>query len=182
MLLSDREIASYIEGGEIGITPFDKSLVQPSSLDMCLGPDFRVMEPGSHPVDTKAVTDYTRLVECDYGQAFVLHPGQFVLAQTKEYIGLPDFITAKLEGKSSLARLGLVLHATAGFIDPGFQGTITLELSLVSPRPLILYPGQKIGQVCFYTMTSPALVPYGTPSLGSKYMNQSEPTASRYVT
>lgn len=182
MLLSDREILSYIEGGEIGISPFDRSLVQPSSLDMRLGPHFRVMEPGVRPIDTRAVEDYTEFFPCIYGESFILHPGQFVLAQTHETIGLPDFVTAKLEGKSSLARLGLVLHATAGFIDPGFEGTITLELSLVSPRPLILYPGQKIGQVCFYTMSSPAMTPYGSPSLGSKYQGQSEPTASRYVT
>jgi len=182
VLLSDREISSYIEGGEIGITPFDKSLVQPSSLDMRLGSNFRVMEPGERAVDTKAVEDFTDFVPCDYGDCFVLSPGDFVLARTMEEIGLPDFITAKLEGKSSLARLGLVLHATAGFIDPGFHGTITLELSLVSPRPLILYPGQKIGQVCFYTMTSPSMRPYGSPELGSKYMHQSEATVSRYIT
>lgn len=182
MLLSDREIAAAIERGDIGISDFDPALVQPSSLDMRLGADFRIMNPGIEPIDTAQITDYTMHAPCGYGESFTLYPGQFVLAQTHERIALPPHITAKLEGKSSLARLGLVLHATAGFIDPGFEGTITLELCLVSPRPLVLHPGMKIGQVCFYAMTSPARTPYGSPVLGSKYQGQDAPTASRYVT
>jgi dCTP deaminase len=180
VLLSDREIYSAIENGDVLIDPYDADLIQPSSLDMRLGDDFRVMTAGPEAIDPRAVTDWTKYVLCEQGDLFVLRPGEFVLAQTLERVGLPAWMAAKLEGKSSLGRLGLELHATAGFIDPGFHGTITLELSLVSPRPLILYPGMKIGQLAFYSLSSPAMKPYGTAGLGSHYQDQEGPTISRY--
>jgi dCTP deaminase len=182
VLLSDREIYAAIENGDVTLDPYDPQLIQPSSLDMRLGDNFRVMTTGPEAIDTHRITDWTKFVPCEEGDLFVLRPGDFVLAQTLERITLPSWMAAKLEGKSSLGRLGLELHATAGFIDPGFHGTITLELSLVSPRPLILYPGMKIGQLAFYSLSSPAMKPYGTPSLGSHYQGQDGPTASRYGT
>lgn len=180
MLLSDREIYAAIENGDVTLDPYDADLIQPSSLDMRLGEDFRVMTPGPQAIDPRNITDWTKYVPCEEGDLIVLHPGDFVLAQTLERLSLPSWIAAKLEGKSSLGRLGLELHATAGFIDPGFCGTITLELSLVSPRSLILYPGMKIGQLAFYSLSSPAMKPYGSAGLGSHYQDQTGPTASRY--
>lgn len=179
MLLSDRDIRSNITRGDLGVRPLDHNLIQPSSLDVRLGDGLRVMTPGD-PIETRNVLDYTVPVPFDEVEPFTLVPGQFVLAQTLENIELPDFLAAKLEGKSSLARLGLVVHATAGFIDPGFRGTVTLELSLCSPRPLTLYYGMKIGQLCFFAMSTPAERPYGTASLDSKYQGQIGATPSRY--
>lgn len=182
MLLSDREIFASIENGDVTIDPYDPQLIQPSSLDMRLGDNFRVMTAGPEAIDPRNVTDWTKFRSCAEGDLFVLRPGDFVLAQTLERLSLPSWMAAKLEGKSSLGRLGLELHATAGFIDPGFCGTITLELSLVSPRPLILYPGMKIGQLAFYSLSSPAMKPYGSAGLGSHYQDQVGPTASRFGT
>lgn len=170
----------YIADGLIKVEPFDENLVQPSSLDVRLGEGLRVFTAGQEPVDPGQQWDYSVPVSFRTGATFILHPDDFVLAQTVERISLPREIAAKVEGKSSLGRLGLLLHATAGFIDPGFDGTITLELSLTSPRALLLRPGMKIGQLCFFQLTSPAQRPYGSAGLGSKYQGQNEPTPSRY--
>lgn len=166
-----------IESGEIGIHPYGPNLVQPASLDLRLGEDFQIMDDGG-PLDTRNLEPHTSLSPCKMGDQFTLFPGDFVLAQTLERVSVPASMCAKVEGKSSLGRLGLILHATAGFIDPGFEGTITLELSLASHRPLTLYPGMKIGQICFFQLTQPAEKPYGE-AIGSHYQNQSGPTPSR---
>lgn len=178
MLLSDRDIASTHDRGDLEIEPFEQKLIQPSSLDVRLGAGLRMMRGGL--IDTRDIKDRTEEIDFDKSHPFVIHPGEFVLAQTLERIKLPDYLAAKLEGKSSLARLGLILHATAGFIDPGFDGTITLELSVSSPNALCLYYGQKIGQLCFFTMSSPAQFPYGHEKLGSHYQHQKGATPSRY--
>lgn len=170
----------YAADGLIKVEPFDESLVQPSSLDVRLGEGLRVLVAGEEPIDPMERIDYSVPISFQLGATFILHPGDFVLAQTMERIHLPDEVAAKVEGKSSLGRLGLLLHATAGFIDPGFEGTITLELSLTSPRALVLRPGMKIGQLCFFQLTSPAVKPYGSVGLGSKYQGQDGPTPSRY--
>lgn len=180
MLLSDRDLRRYTADGLIKVEPFDDTLVQPSSLDVRLGEGLRVLVGGEEPIDPTQRQDHSVPLSFQLGSVFILHPGDFVLAQTMERIHLPDEIAAKVEGKSSLGRLGLLLHATAGFIDPGFEGTITLELSLTSPRALILRPGMKIGQLCFFQLSSPAMRPYGSTGLGSKYQGQDGPTASRY--
>lgn len=170
----------YITNGSIGLDPYDDKMIQPASLDMRLGENFLIMDHGGH-IDTRDVQLHTHEVPCRFGEPFILDPGMFALAQTWETISLPSNIAAKLEGKSSLGRLGLLLHATAGFIDPGFTGSITLELTVCSRRSLVLYPGMKIGQLAFFSLSSPALVPYGDPSLASRYQGQSGPTASRYT-
>lgn len=185
MLLSDGDMRAKINDGSIGLDPYDPDLVQPSSIDLRLGEGFRLMEPGEYAIDTRDVHDYTRFVgpagTPDGVSRIVLRPGDFMLAHTLERVKLPDDIAAKVEGKSSLGRVGLLLHATAGFIDPGFEGTITLELSVVAPRSLLLYSGMKIGQICFFSLSSPAEQPYGSARLGSRYQGQSGPTASRYT-
>ena len=175
MILSDQDIAAAVKTGEIGIDPFDADLIQPSSLDLRLGKGLRVTRPG-HTVDPANLVDYTVPITFD-DQPFTLHPGDFILGHTLERVTLPAHLAAKLEGKSSLGRLGLILHATAGFIDPGFDGTITLEITLVSPNKLILYPGMKIGQLCFFRMASPAVAPYNQRG---NYLGQDGPTPSRY--
>lgn len=177
MLLSDRDIHGAIDAGNLALDPFEPSLVQPASIDLRLGRGFRLMLPGDLPHDPRHLVDYT--VEYDTG-SWTLEPGQFVLAHTLEKVTLGPGLAAKLEGKSSLGRLGLVLHSTAGYIDPGFSGTITLELAMLAPRPLRLYEGMKVGQLAVFRMSSPALVPYGSPELGSKYQGQNVPTASAY--
>ncbi|HET6952247.1 MAG TPA: dCTP deaminase [Acidimicrobiales bacterium] len=182
MILSDRTIREQLAAGRIVLEPFDESCVQPSSVDLRLDNLFRVFLNHTMPViDVKQdLEDLTRLVEIPEGNAFILHPGEFVLGSTSERVTLPDDLVARIEGKSSLGRLGLLIHSTAGFIDAGFSGHITLELSNVANLPITLYPGMKIGQVSFLTMTTPADVPYGSSQVGSKYQGQRGPTPSRY--
>jgi len=182
VILSDRSIREALAAGRIQIDPFDEGLVQPSSVDVRLDRFFRIFLNHTMPViDVKKnLEELTRLVEIDEGNSFVLHPGEFVLGSTFERVALPDDLVARIEGKSSLGRLGLLIHSTAGFVDPGWNGHITLELSNVANLPITLYPGMKIGQISFLRMTTPADVPYGAASLGSKYQGQRGPTPSRY--
>ncbi|OKJ16763.1 dCTP deaminase [Kitasatospora sp. CB01950] len=181
MLLSDNDIRSEIDKGRVAIDPFDPSMVQPSSIDVRLDRFFRVFENHRYPhIDpSEEQPDLTRLVEPDGDDAFVLHPGEFVLASTYEVITLPNDVASRLEGKSSLGRLGLLTHSTAGFIDPGFSGHVTLELSNVATLPIKLYPGMKIGQLCLFRLSSPAEHPYGSARYGSRYQGQRGPTPSR---
>ena len=183
MVLSDRDIRALIERGRIGIDPFDPACVQPASLDIRLDHRFRVFRSSRHAyIDlAKGLDDITELVTVDEG-AFILHPGEFVLGSTRERIRLPDDVVSRVEGKSSLGRLGLLIHSTAGFIDPAWDGHITLELSNVNTIPITLYPGMRIGQLSFFQLSSPAERPYGSPELGSSYQGQGDdgPTPSRY--
>ncbi|TQN33489.1 dCTP deaminase [Haloactinospora alba] len=181
MLLSDRDIRSEVETGRVRIDPYDPELLQPSSVDIRLDRYFRVFENHKYPHIDPSVEqpDLTRLIEGDEEEPFILHPGEFVLASTYEVVTLPDDIASRLEGKSSLGRLGLLTHSTAGFIDPGFSGHVTLELSNVATLPMMLYPGMKIGQLCMFRLTSPAEEPYGSARYGSRYQNQRGPTPSR---
>ena len=185
MILSDRTIREEIKAGRVVIDPFDDDMVQPSSVDVRLDRYFRVFLNHTMPVIDlkKNLEELTRLVEIDADDAdrtFILHPGEFVLGSTLERVALPDDTVGRIDGKSSLGRLGLLIHSTAGFIDPGFDGHITLELSNVASLPITLYPGMKIGQISFLRMTTAADVPYGATSLGSKYQGQRGPTPSRY--
>ena len=181
MLLSDRDIRQELESGRVGLDPLDMSMVQPSSVDVRLDKLFRLIDNHKYQHIDPALDqpDLTRLVEVEPGDAFVLHPGEFVLGATYEVVSLPDDIAARLEGKSSLGRLGLLTHSTAGFIDPGFSGHVTLELSNVATLPITLWPGMKIGQLCFFRLSSPAEHPYGSEKYGSRYQGQRGPTASR---
>ena len=181
MLLSDRDIRAEIESGRVGIDPYAPEMVQPSSIDVRLDRIFRVFENHRYPhIDPSAEqTDLTREVEAIGDEPFVLHPGEFVLGSTYEVVSLPNDVAARLEGKSSLGRLGLLTHSTAGFIDPGFSGHVTLELANVATLPIVLWPGMKIGQVCFFRMTSEAQHPYGSSIYGSRYQGQRGPTPSR---
>ena len=181
MLLSDRDIRAEIESGRVGVSPFASEMVQPSSIDVRLDRFFRVFENHRYPHIDPAVEqiDLTREVEAIGDEPFVLHPGEFVLGSTYEVISLPNDVAARLEGKSSLGRLGLLTHSTAGFIDPGFSGHVTLELANVATLPILLWPGMKIGQVCFFRMTSEAEHPYGSSIYGSRYQGQRGPTQSR---
>ncbi|HEY6962528.1 MAG TPA: dCTP deaminase [Gaiellaceae bacterium] len=182
MVLSDRTIARLIAAGRIGIDPYDDALLQPSSVDVRVDSRFRVFHNARYPyIDVKQPQEaLTELVEISDGEPFILHPGEFVLGSTLERISLPDDLVARLEGKSSLGRLGLLIHSTAGFIDPGFDGHVTLELSNVANLPITIYEGMKIGQISFMQMTEPASTPYGSSTLGSKYQGQRGPTPSRY--
>jgi dCTP deaminase len=181
VLLSDKDIRAEIDAGRVKIEPYDPAMVQPSSIDVRLDRFFRVFENHRYPHIDPAVeqTDLTRLVEQSGDDAFILHPGEFVLASTYEVVTLPDDIASRLEGKSSLGRLGLLTHSTAGFIDPGFSGHVTLELSNVATLPIKLWPGMKIGQLCMFRLTSPAEHPYGSERYGSRYQGQRGPTPSR---
>ena len=181
MIFSDRTIKEAVASGRISIDPYEESMVQPSSIDLRCAPHFRVFENHKYAViDPKAPQgDLTVGVEASDSEPFILHPGEFVLGSTLEVIGLADDIVARLEGKSSLGRLGLLIHSTAGFIDPGFRGQVTLELSNVANLPIAIYPSMKIGQISFYQMTTPAEFPYGSPELGSKYQDQTGPTPSQ---
>jgi dCTP deaminase len=182
VVLSDRTIATLIAAGRIGIDPYDESLLQPSSVDVRVDRYFRVFHNARYPfIDVKEPQDaLTEEVEIDGDEPFILHPGEFVLGSTLERVQLPDDLVARLEGKSSLGRLGLLIHSTAGFIDPGFDGHVTLELSNVANLPITIYHRMKIGQISFMQMTEPASVPYGSSELGSKYQGQRGPTPSRY--
>jgi dCTP deaminase len=181
VLLSDRDIRAEISRGRIVLAPFDAEMVQPSSVDVRLDRYFRVFENHRYPhIDpAQDQPELTRAVEPDGDEPFILHPGEFVLGSTYEVVTLPDDIAARLEGKSSLGRLGLLTHSTAGFIDPGFSGHLTLELSNVATLPIKLWPGMKIGQFCFFRLSSPAENPYGSAAYGSRYQGQRGPTQSR---
>jgi dCTP deaminase len=181
VLLSDKDIRTEIDTGRVRIEPFDPSMIQPSSIDVRLDRYFRVFENHRYPHIDPAVEqpDLTRVIEPAGDEPFILHPGEFVLASTYEVVTLPDDVASRLEGKSSLGRLGLLTHSTAGFIDPGFSGHVTLELSNVATLPIKLWPGMKIGQLCMFRLTSPAERPYGTSGVGSRYQGQRGPTPSR---
>lgn len=181
MLLSDRDIRAQIDSGRVRLDPWEPAMVQPSSVDVRLDRYFRLFDNHKYPVIDPAQEqpDLTRLVEVEQGESFVLHPGEFVLGSSFEQVTLPDDIAARVEGKSSLGRLGLLTHATAGFVDPGFTGHVTLELSNVATLPIVLHPGMKIGQLCFFQLSSPAEHPYGSDTRGSHYQGQRGPTASR---
>ncbi|MCB1281783.1 MAG: dCTP deaminase [Salinibacterium sp.] len=181
MLLSDRDIRAALDAGRIALDPFGPALVQPSSVDVRLDRFFRLFDNHKYPFIDPAEDqpELTHLVETDDDQPFILHPGEFALASTFEQVTLPDDVAARLEGKSSLGRLGLLTHSTAGFIDPGFTGHVTLELSNVATLPIKLWPGMKIGQLCFFRLSSPAEKPYGSSEYSSRYQGQRGPTASR---
>ncbi|WP_052665161.1 dCTP deaminase [Nitriliruptor alkaliphilus] len=183
MILSDGTIREALATGRIGIEPLDEDAIQPSSVDVRLHPAFRVFANHRYrAIDPKAQQpDLTERVEVEDGEPFVLHPGEFVLGATLERVTLADDVVARLEGKSSLARLGLVIHSTAGFIDAGFSGDVTLELSNVATLPILLYPRMRIAQLAFFPLDKPAERPYGSAGLGSKYQGQAGPTASEYV-
>ncbi len=181
MLLSDRDIKAEISAGRVKVEPFEGAMIQPSSVDVRLDRFFRVFENHKYSVIDPSIeqSELTREVEVAGNEEFILHPGEFVLASTYEVITLPDDIAGRLEGKSSLGRLGLLTHSTAGFIDPGFSGHITLELSNVANLPVKLFPGMKIGQLCLIKLSSPAENPYGSAVYGSRYQGQRGPTASK---
>ncbi|MPZ24498.1 MAG: dCTP deaminase [Dehalococcoidia bacterium] len=181
MVLSDKTIKEELAGGRIKVEPFDLNDVQPASIDIRLDRRFRVFRNSRQPyIDVrKPMDDLTELVEVEEDQAFILHPGEFVLGNTIERVALPDDIVARVEGKSSLGRLGLLVHATAGYVDPGWDGHLTMELSNVANLPITLYYGMKIGQLSFARLSTAVERPYGSKELGSKYQGQVEPTASR---
>ena len=181
MLLSDHDVSAAVDAGEIALDPYDEEMIQPSSVDVRIDRWFRLFDNHRYGLIDPAVEqpDLTRLVEVPDGESFVLHPGEFVLGSTLEVIALADDLAARLEGKSSLGRLGLLTHSTAGFIDPGFSGHVTLELSNVATLPIKLYPGMKIGQICVLPLSSPSEHPYGASVYGSRYQDQRGPTPSR---
>lgn len=181
MLLSDRDIRSEIDNGRVVLDPWDPAMIQPSSVDVRLDKYFRLFDNHKYPYIDPAQDqpELTRLLEVEPTEGFVLHPGEFVLASTLETVTLPDDLAARVEGKSSLGRLGLLTHATAGFVDPGFSGHVTLELSNVATLPIMLWPGMKIGQLAFFRLSSAAETPYGSSKYGSHYQGQRGPTASR---
>jgi dCTP deaminase len=181
MLLSDRDIREQLTSGRVGLDPLDLGMIQPSSIDVRLDKYFRLFDNHKYPyIDPRDdQSELTRLVEIADGEPFILHPGEFVLGSTYELVTLPDDIAARLEGKSSLGRLGLLTHSTAGFVDPGFSGHVTLELSNVATLPIKLWPGMKIGQLCFIRLSSAAEKPYGSTEYSSRYQGQRGPTASR---
>jgi dCTP deaminase len=182
VVLSDRTIRSEIEAGRIEIDPYDESMIQPSSIDVRVDRKFRVFHNARYPyIDVRQpMEDLTELVEAEGERPFILHPGEFVLGQTLERVTLPDDLVARLEGKSSLGRLGLLIHSTAGFVDSGFSGNLTLELSNVANLPITIYHGMPIGQISFMRMDGPVESPYGSRKTASKYQGQAEPTPSRF--
>ncbi len=182
MVLSDRTIRREIEAGNIHVEPLAEGAIQPASVDLRLGSQFRVFRNSAVPfIDVKQeYPDLTDLVEIEGEQPFILHPGEFALAVTYERVRLPGDIVGRLEGKSSLGRLGLLIHSTAGYVDPGWDGALTLELSNVANLPITLYHGMKVSQISFFRLTEPAENPYGSKAAGSKYQHQSGPTPSRY--
>jgi len=181
VLLSDRDLDHEIKTGQLKLEPFEPSLMQPSSIDVRLDRWFRIFNNHlyTHIDPAAQQDDLTTLVEVEDGQPLVLHPGEFVLASTLEIVTLGDELAARIEGKSSLGRLGLLTHSTAGFIDPGFSGHVTLELSNVATLPMTVWPGMKIGQLCVFRLSSPAAHPYGSAVYGSRYQGQRGPTPSR---
>jgi dCTP deaminase len=181
-VLADRDIRAAMQAGRIRIDPFDPICLQPSSVDLHLDGDFRVFRNNRYPyIDVRQPQpDLTELVSVAADEAFILHPTEFVLGQTLEWVELPNDLVARLEGKSSLGRLGLLIHSTAGYVDPGWKGNLTLELSNVANLPIALYRGMRIGQISFIRMSSPVERPYGSRELGSKYQGQSTPTESQF--
>jgi dCTP deaminase len=181
VLLSDRDIKAEIDGGRVRLQPYDEALVQPSSIDVRLDKYFRLFDNHKYPFIDPAQEqpDLTRLIEVERNEPFILHPGEFVLGSSFEIVTLPDDLAARLEGKSSLGRLGLLTHSTAGFVDPGFSGHVTLELSNAATLPIKLWPGMRVGQLCFFRLSSPTEHPYGSAKYGSRYQGQRGPTASR---
>ena len=181
MLLSDRDIRSCVDSGRVRLEPWDPQMIQPSSIDVHLDRFFRLFNNHKYPVIDPAADqpELTRLVDVSAEGSLILHPGEFVLGSTYEKVTLADDVAARLEGKSSLGRLGLLTHSTAGFIDPGFSGHVTLELSNTATLPIALYPGMKVGQLCFFQLSSAAVKPYGSGASGSRYQGQRGPTASR---
>lgn len=181
MLLSDRDIRSCVDSGRVRLEPWDPQMIQPSSVDVHLDRFFRLFNNHKYPVIDPAADqpELTRLVDVSAEGSLILHPGEFVLGSTYEKVTLADDVAARLEGKSSLGRLGLLTHSTAGFIDPGFSGHVTLELSNTATLPIALYPGMKVGQLCFFQLSSAAEKPYGSGASGSRYQGQRGPTASR---
>jgi dCTP deaminase len=181
VLLSDRDLTVELDAGRLTVEPYDGKMLQPSSIDVRLDRYFRVFDNTryTHIDPAMQQDELTSLVEANGDEPFVLHPGEFVLGSTFERVGLPDDLAGRLEGKSSLGRLGLLTHSTAGFIDPGFNGHITLELSNVANLPITLWPGMKIGQLCLFRLSSPAEHPYGSAHAGSRYQGQRGPTPSK---
>jgi dCTP deaminase len=181
-VLSDGTIRRLVDEGRLRIDPWDPGMVQPASVDLRLGSSFRVFHNHKLPAIDLAEPPQgvTERVEIGEGQSFVIHPGEFVLGTTSEWVELPNDIVARIEGKSSLGRLGLIVHATAGFVDPGFKGTLTLEITNLTRVPIVLWPGKPIAQLSFMTLDRPAERPYGHPDLGSHYHGQTEATESRY--
>jgi dCTP deaminase len=182
LVLSDRSIKAEIEAGRLVFDPYEPAMVQPSSVDVRVDNQFRVFHNARYPfIDVRRpMDDLTELVEVAGDEPFILHPGEFVLGQTLERVRLPDDLVARLEGKSSLGRLGLLIHSTAGFVDAGFEGNLTLELSNVANLPITIYQGMPIGQISFMRMDGPVESPYGSRETGSKYQGQAEPTPSRF--
>ena len=181
MLLSDRDIRAELESGRVQLDPLDLGMIQPSSIDVRLDKFFRLFDNHKYPFIDPAEEqpELARGLEVAEGEPFILHPGEFVLGSTYEFVSLPDNIAARLEGKSSLGRLGLLTHSTAGFVDPGFNGHVTLELANVSNLPIKLWPGMKVGQLCFFQLSSPSETPYGSAKYLNRYQGQRGPTASR---
>jgi dCTP deaminase len=182
VVLSDRTIRQEIEAGRLVFDPYEPAMVQPSSVDVRVDNRFRVFHNARYPfIDVRQpMEDLTELIEVGADEPFILHPGEFVLGQTLERVRLPDDLVARLEGKSSLGRLGLLIHSTAGFVDAGFEGNLTLELSNVANLPITIYHGMPIGQISFMRMDGPVENPYGSDATGSKYQGQAEPTPSRF--
>jgi dCTP deaminase len=181
-VLSDGTIRRLVEEGRVRIDPWDPGMVQPASVDLRLGGSFRVFHNFRVPaIDLAAPpSNLTEHVVIPEGESFVIHPGEFVLGRTDEWVELPDDLVARIEGKSSLGRLGLIVHATAGFVDPGWKGTLTLEITNLTRVPIVLWPGKPIAQLSFMTLDQPAERPYGHPALGSHYHGQIDATESRY--
>ena len=181
MLFSDQDIRKDLAAGRIQLEPYDEAMIQPASVDVRLDRFFRLFDNHKYPhIDpSQEQKNLTRLVEVAPDEPFILHPGEFVLGATYEKVTLPHDVAARLEGKSSLGRLGLLTHSTAGFIDPGFSGHVTLELSNMATLPIMLWPGSKVGQLCFFKLTSPVENAYGTGPYGNRYQGQRGPTASR---
>ena len=183
-ILSDKTIKEYLEEGKIVIDPLkDEQQIQPSSVDMRLGDQFKVFKvirkPYIDPKDEEDIAEYMESSTVPEGEAFIIHPNEFALATTQEYVKVPDDLVARVEGRSSMGRLGVTMHVTAGYVDPGFEGRITLEISNIGAMPVALYPGQRVCQLVFETMTTPAELPYGHPKRNSKYMKQLKPESSR---
>ena len=183
-ILSDKTIKEYLEEGKIVIDPLkDEQQIQPSSVDMRLGDEFKVFKvirkPYIDPKDEEDIAEYMESSTVPEGEAFIIHPYEFALATTQEYVKVPDDLVARVEGRSSMGRLGVTMHVTAGYVDPGFEGRITLEISNIGAMPVALYPGQRVCQLVFETMTTPAELPYGHPKRNSKYMKQLKPESSR---
>lgn len=183
-ILSDKTIKEYLEECKIVIDPLkDEQQIQPSSVDMRLGDEFKVFKvirkPYIDPKDEEDIAEYMESSTVPEGEAFIIHPNEFALATTQEYVKVPDDLVARVEGRSSMGRLGVTMHVTAGYVDPGFEGRITLEISNIGAMPVALYPGQRVCQLVFETMTTPAELPYGHPKRNSKYMKQLKPESSR---